>query len=209
MPNDLKNKINLKDEKRKKSTKAIVEAAQSIFVERGFAGTSMSQIAQKAQVPQALIYHYFSSKEELWKAVKKAGLESSAQSADFGGGQANNFEEFLRIVLKNRTDFYLKNPHLRKLIQWESLEDTTRENLLGVNKTYEGIWTKDLERLQNLEKLPSSIDARLLSALIRNAITAVFEDIPYLYPAQKVAKKQKEYLALLYKTLVATTKIGT
>ncbi len=202
MVNNLENKINLKDEKRRKSTNSIIKAAQAIFVKRGFAGASMSQIAKQAQVPQALIYHYFKSKEDLWKAVKKSGLENAHQSADFGGKDAGDYPDFLRVVLKNRAEFYKQNPELRKLIQWEALEGETSEKLLGIGNTYEGIWTKDLERLQNSGKLAKSIDAKLLSALIRNAVMGVFDDVPHLFKAKEVAKKQDEYLKLVFDVLV-------
>lgn len=202
MVKDLEKKGNLKDEKRRKSTDSIIMAAQSVFVERGFAGASMSQIAKRASVPQALIYHYFKSKEDLWKAVKKAGLENAHQSADFGGKDANNYPDFLKIVLKNRAEFYKQNPELRKLIQWEALEGEASEKLLGIGKTFEGIWTHDLKRLQENEKLTKTVDAKLLSALIRNAVMGVFDDVPHLFKAREVAKKQDEYLKLVYDVLV-------
>ena len=198
-----KQKPNLKDEKRKKSIDAIIRSARAVFVERGFAGTSMSQIAKGASVPQALIYHYFASKEELWKAVKKSGLEASQQPADFGGSQAKDFPDFLKIVLKNRADFYRKNPELYKIIQWEALEGSSKEKLLGVSKTFEGIWTKELKRLQDLKKIPTTLDPKLLSALIRNALMGVFDDVPSLYKAKEVAKKQEEYITMVYDVLVS------
>jgi len=44
---------------------AIVESAKSIFAERGFHETTVSEIAKKAHVSEATIYEYFSTKEEL------------------------------------------------------------------------------------------------------------------------------------------------
>lgn len=43
----------------------ILDAAASIFAERGFDGTSTSAIAVKCGVSKALLYHYFTSKEEI------------------------------------------------------------------------------------------------------------------------------------------------
>ena len=47
--------------------KAIVEAATELFSKQGFKGTSVSEIAAKAQVSQVSIYNYFGSKEALVK----------------------------------------------------------------------------------------------------------------------------------------------
>ena len=56
--------------------KAILKAAKHLFVKKGFAATSISEIAAKAKINQSLIYHHFGSKEDLWKHVKSAVLES-------------------------------------------------------------------------------------------------------------------------------------
>lgn len=40
-----------------------------MFAEEGWAGTSMRDLAQRANISQGLIYHYFRSKEELLLAV--------------------------------------------------------------------------------------------------------------------------------------------
>ena len=46
----------------------IVEAARSLFSERGYDGTTMRLVAATAQVDPALIYHYFGSKQQLFVA---------------------------------------------------------------------------------------------------------------------------------------------
>ncbi len=45
----------------------IVQAALNLIVERGFHGTSMAMVAEKADVAAGTIYHYFESKEALIK----------------------------------------------------------------------------------------------------------------------------------------------
>jgi AcrR family transcriptional regulator len=54
----------------KKDTKlpAIMEAAVTLFVERGIDGTSIKDIARAAQVAEGALYRHFQSKEELaWR----------------------------------------------------------------------------------------------------------------------------------------------
>ncbi len=50
---------------------AILEAALHLFVERGFHGTSVPSVADKAGVAAGTIYHYFASKEALVNALFK------------------------------------------------------------------------------------------------------------------------------------------
>ena len=47
----------------------ILEAALSVFAEKGFAATRMEDIAQRARVSKGTIYLYFESKEAVFKAL--------------------------------------------------------------------------------------------------------------------------------------------
>lgn len=53
------------------SRAAILDAAQRLFLDRGFAGASMSEIAKGSGVTKSLIHHHFGSKEALWEEVKR------------------------------------------------------------------------------------------------------------------------------------------
>jgi AcrR family transcriptional regulator len=52
----------------------LLEAALSLFVERGFAGTRSEEVAQRAGVSKGTLYLYFPSKEDLFKAVIRTHL---------------------------------------------------------------------------------------------------------------------------------------
>ena len=59
-------------EKRSQATRgAILDAAEEIFLDRGFDGGSLSAIAKGAGVSQSLISHHFGSKFGLWEATWK------------------------------------------------------------------------------------------------------------------------------------------
>lgn len=47
----------------------IVDAARELFIERGFAGTSMSDIAAKAGINRPTLHYYFRTKEKMFGAV--------------------------------------------------------------------------------------------------------------------------------------------
>jgi len=53
----------------------ILAAAHKEFAARGFAGGRMDRIAQRAQVNKALIYHHYTSKEDLFLAVLEHAYE--------------------------------------------------------------------------------------------------------------------------------------
>ncbi len=55
----------------------LLAAALDIFVEKGFAATRVEEVAQRAGVSKGTLFLYFSSKEELFKAVVRQNLSSS------------------------------------------------------------------------------------------------------------------------------------
>lgn len=74
---------------------ALVEAGRRLFGERGFAGTSVEDLAREARVTTGALYHHFGAKRLLFEAVFEQAhaemLETSARHA----GEANNEIEFL------------------------------------------------------------------------------------------------------------------
>ncbi|MGA7804484.1 TetR/AcrR family transcriptional regulator [Bradyrhizobium sp.] len=56
-------------ERREKTQAAIVKAAKRIFGERGFAATTMDDIAASASVAKGAVYHHFPTKEALFEDV--------------------------------------------------------------------------------------------------------------------------------------------
>jgi AcrR family transcriptional regulator len=72
----------------------LTAAALELFVEKGFAGTRLEDVALRAGVSKGTLYLYFDSKEALFKAVIQEGiipvLEAGAGMVDsFTGSSAN------------------------------------------------------------------------------------------------------------------------
>ena len=61
---------------REENERALLEAAESIFAERGFAGATTAAIARRAGVPKANLHYYFATKEGLYRAVVERVLNA-------------------------------------------------------------------------------------------------------------------------------------
>ncbi|MFC6148379.1 MULTISPECIES: TetR/AcrR family transcriptional regulator [Mumia] len=48
---------------------ALLTTATQIFVERGYAGTALAEVASAAQVTRGAVYHHFKDKQDLYRAV--------------------------------------------------------------------------------------------------------------------------------------------
>ena len=74
--------------------KEIIDSARELFQSKGIKSTSMNDIAENIGVAKGLIYYYFSSKEELLKAVLD----------EFIG----DVDEALKNIADKNLDFYQK-----------------------------------------------------------------------------------------------------
>ncbi|MFZ6993822.1 TetR family transcriptional regulator [Curtobacterium sp. RRHDQ66] len=75
---------------------AILAAASTLFVDRGYAGTSLRDIGRAADADAALVIHHFGSKDGLFLAV----LESVGPQHPISEGPLDSLgERFIRFVL--------------------------------------------------------------------------------------------------------------
>lgn len=87
---------------------ALLAAGRRLFGERGFAGTSVDDLAKEARVTTGALYHHFSTKKLLFEAVfEQAHAEMMADSAGHAEPAsdeveflARGFTAFLDAVLK-------------------------------------------------------------------------------------------------------------
>lgn len=87
-------------EQREQRKKEILVAALNLFVEKGYAATKTSDIAQILQISDGLLFHYFPTKEALYRELVAIGLKSTAEP--FLGTEMQPIQFFHQII----TDFF-------------------------------------------------------------------------------------------------------
>jgi len=89
---------------------AILHAALELFAERGFHGTSVPSVAERAGVAAGTIYHYFASKEALVNALyKQCKGAIQAEALSNFPFDAPPREQF-RVTWSRLADFALSHP---------------------------------------------------------------------------------------------------
>ena len=104
---------------------AVLDAAERLFAEQGFAATSMRDISQVSGVSHPLIHHHFGSKNDLYTAVKRRLVEDYARRFPNAAKSANrplNIRAELRRLLK----YIGGNPMLLRLVARTHLEGDTQ-----------------------------------------------------------------------------------
>ncbi len=90
---------------------AIIDAALQLFVERGFFGTAVPEIADRAGVGAGTIYRYFESKEALVNAIyRQEKLHFAHVVLDDFPASAPTREQF-RLLWTRMADFATEHTH--------------------------------------------------------------------------------------------------
>ncbi len=180
----------------------ILFAATDVFVEKGFEGSSINDIANHANINKSLIYHHFGDKEGLWKAVKANLLEQHAGADISALDYSTNmtFQEFLTNVLMTRYNFYRDNPSIARLVTWQNLE-ASGEDIKGIGNTKLTSIAPQIEEYQRRGEVRQELDPEMVSYMVLYSASTPFIEKPIFFTADNLHQKQENYLAMLIEAL--------
>ena len=100
----------------KNTEQAIFQAAEEIFMEKGYAATKTTEIAKKAGVNHAMIHYYFRTKENLFTIIFKNKVELLANSIFSVSSKNRPFSEIITMAIDRHFDFIRENHKLALFI---------------------------------------------------------------------------------------------
>ncbi len=98
--------------------KLILDAAMTVFVEKGFKGSTTLEIAKTADISEVTLFRYFSSKQEMFLEVIEPVLFNTLEESINTTGAASS-EAKLKQILYERISLISKNYQVVKLILTE------------------------------------------------------------------------------------------
>jgi AcrR family transcriptional regulator len=101
---------------------AIIQAAHDLFIQQGFHGTSMRQIARRAGVALGSMYNHFTSKEEVFRTVFLAYHPYHEVLPALLTVQGNSIEERVRDAANRMLQAVAQRPDFLNLMFIELVE---------------------------------------------------------------------------------------
>jgi AcrR family transcriptional regulator len=105
-----------RSERAERKRQRILDSAGHCFAERGFAKTTMDEIAQRAGVSKGLVYSHFSGKEGLLEQVMERTLAEWDEAASEVERSATGVLDALAISHRAAMEYARTNPLLRTLL---------------------------------------------------------------------------------------------
>ncbi len=106
-----------RDEQREQRRELIMEKAMDIFIQNGYSGTKISDIAQAADMSVGLMFHYFESKEVLYEELVKLGIEGPMKAMSI---QCASPIEFFEEAAKQILTYIAMSPAIAKMFVFMS-----------------------------------------------------------------------------------------
>lgn len=129
----------------------ILDEAATLFVQRGFAETSMRDIASAAGMQAGSVYYHFASKNEILDAVLGRGIaimvEAFRQAAD-ASADAPARERLGRHVRAHLAALHENGPYTAAHVTtFRTAPDAVQSDVVPLRDAYEAMWTELLTEL--------------------------------------------------------------
>lgn len=175
----------------------ILDAAASLFAQRGYSLTRLSDIAQLAGIHLTGLYYYYDNKEELVSdiishgparaaAALRAALDALPAEASKRERLETAFTVYLTHILKD--DDYVRADHRIA----SQISPEVRARALAISRDINAIWRTLLEEAAAAGELRTDVDMTMLRMLMLGSMNWAVEWFrPDMSPPERLADAMK------------------
>lgn len=119
------------EEKKLSGKEKVLLAAEEVFAESGFEGSTVDHIAEVAQINKMLIYYHFKNKDEILKELLKKHLNDTVNHiSDFFPKSDILDEKYIEQLVLNLMDFFEKKRNILKIFTIEGIKLSTKDTTI-------------------------------------------------------------------------------
>lgn len=172
--------------------KQILEAAKTVFIEKGYASATTAGIAKEADIAEVTLFRYFSSKQELFESIFKPFLNSSVNDR-LSLDKTKPVEEQVFELLDKKTDFITQYKGEIKLLLTEHERFDLRENYIAKMSDHVKRQLLDLNLC-----VDDAYHMRILVGML----------LSFLYFPAKTKKDKEEFIKNIVDLLIGRSEAG-
>lgn len=182
-------------------------AAEALFSERGYDGASVHDIAARAGVSKANVFHHFSSKNALYLDVVRRACSDTTERLDELEHDARPFDDRLRQFSREHLANLLAQEQVSRLILRELLEDGPRRGRELADQVFGDKFARFvaiLRAAQQQGELQAEADPAMIATLLIAADVFFFEarDVLRHFPEVGFADDPERYSRMLVDLLL-------
>ncbi len=153
----------------------LTDVALGVFAERGFDGASMDNVAAKAGITKAAIYHHVSGKEALLERGLNRALEALFAVLDDPRAAEGRAVDRLRFIIRRVAELVLAlRPELTVLVRVRGNSDVERR-ALERRRAFDAVVTGIVRDAQAAGEFRPEVDARVVVRLIFGMCNSLVE----------------------------------
>ena len=158
----------------------IIQAAIDLFAEKGFEGTSIRELAARADVNLAMVNYYFGSKEKLFEAMVEQKANSTlAQLEEIESSNAGEMEK-IEAIIESYVDRFINQHKFNRVIHHELMlrqREALHENIAVLFARNRNIMKRIIESGVK-KKVFKKVDPELTMATMVGTINQVLLSKP-------------------------------
>jgi len=156
------------------SRERLLEAAVTLFAERGFERASMRELASRSGMSLAGLYHHFASKEQLLYALQVDAFERLFESLRGMSGDAAP-ESRLEFLIRNHLEFFTAHITEMKVLshELETLEGDAGRKIVAMRAEYYRLFRDVVAELLTTQGR-SDLDSRVTTMAIFGMINWIY-----------------------------------
>jgi AcrR family transcriptional regulator len=188
----------------------ILKASLHLFAEKGFHGTSMRDIARAADITEGLIYHYFASKRDLFRAIiEEYSFLPLLRTLPELAGQLDT-RALLIVLARGFFDVLRQNKELARLLLQEVQVFPEEKEAFFADAVGRSIAElADILDARMSHRARTQVDPQVASRLFFNALLAFFVEQEILGGKHLLPADETEYVEHLVDMFVRRLGPGT